>query len=458
MNAPVPPPPEPTREQLLAALAERDRQLAEALEARDATAEILRIVAASRADARPVFEAIVAAAKRLLRGHSATVFRFVGDMVELAAFTPMDPVSDAAFRAPFPIPRASIAPRIERALRHGGVTETSDVETEWDGVARDNARVRGFRAGVTVYLLHEGEPIGFLLVTRKEPGNFTPSQVQLLKTFADQAVVAIENARQFQETREALERQTATAEILKVIASSPGDTQPAFDVIAESAKWLLGGFTASVYRIADRVVSVAAYTPTDPEADAAMLATFPRSADDQTIADYARHGFVEIADAEAELDGLRLESARARGFQSSLAVPLTIDGAFYGAIAVSRRERGKFAPRQIQLLQTFADQAAIAIQNARLFNDTRRALERQTATAEILRVIAASPSDTAPVFEAIAHSANRLLGGLSTAVWRFEGEIAHLAAYTPTNPEAARRASRDVAAAGPRTLGFRDAK
>ncbi len=435
MNAPVPPPPEPTREQLLAALAERDRELAEAREARDATAEILKVIASSPGDAQPVFRAIAAAARRLIGGHSAAVARFIDGFASVVAVTSTNPAADAAALALPPRPIANSP--ILAAYREGRAHIIPDIEADdCDGFLREAARKRGWRSCVFVPLMGRDEPLGSVTVERATPGTFAADEVQLLKIFADQAVVAIENARQFHETQKALERQTATAEILKVIASSPGDVQPVFDAIARSAKRLLGGFTASVYRIADRVVGVAAYTPTDPEADAAMLATFPRPADDQMIEDYSRYGFVEIANAEAELDGLRLESARARGFQSSLTVPLTIDGALYGAIAVSRRERGKFAPHQIQLLQTFADQAAIAIQNARLFNETRVALERQTATAEILKVIASSPGDTQPVFDAIAETAKRLLGGSTAIVTRIRDGLVHLVAYTRVNPDA----------------------
>ena len=128
-----------------------------------------------------------------------------------------------------------------------------------------------------------------------------------------------------------------------------------------------------------------------------------------------------VADTEDELDTLR-DVARLRGFRSMLLVPLVRDGTPIGLISVTRVEPGPFANHHVHMLQTFADQAVIAIENARLFNETREALERQTATADILKVIASSPSDVQPVFEAIAASANRLIGGFSTAVFRFVDE------------------------------------
>ena len=234
--------------------------------------------------------------------------------------------------------------------------------------------------------------------------------------------------------KEAREQQAATAEILKVIASSPTDVQPVFEAIASSANRLIGGFSTAVHRVIDDIIHLVAFTPTNPESDEALKAAFPRHRSEVPPVALVENGeTAQIADAETA-DAQTRQLGRARGWRSVTFTPLMSQGTLIGYIACTRRETGVLADHHVQLLRTFADQAVIAIENARLFNETKEALERQTATAEILKVIASSPSDVQPVFAAIANSANRLLGGFSTAVFRFlEGDV-HLAAFAPTDP------------------------
>src|SRR5262249_14686948 len=269
-----------------------------------------------------------------------------------------------------------------------------------------------------------------------EPGAFAANHVQLLQTFADQAVIAIENTRLFNETQEALERQTATAEILKVIASSPSDVQPVFDAIAASASRLLGSHRASVILFIDGMVHLKAFTSTTPESDEMLKSLFPRPLADFPPARMAQAGeIMQVPDTEATSDDLT-DVGRTRGFRSAVFVPLMNKGAAIGVIGIARVQPGPFAEHHLQLLQTFADQAVIAIENTRLFNETQQALERQTATADILKVIASSPSDPQPVFEAIADRSKRLIGGHTAAVFRYIGDMAELEAFTPVSPEA----------------------
>ena len=407
----------------------------EALERQTATADILKVIAGSPSDVQPVFEAIATSANRLIGGFSATVFRFVDDVAHLAAFTPTSPAADAALQASFPRPLSAIS--WGEQMRNGELVHIPDVEVEGAMLPdlRDLARMRGFRSMHRVPLLRDRAPIGFINVTRVEPGRFAAHHIQLLQTFADQAVIAIENTRLFNETREALERQTATADILKVIAGSPSDVQPVFEAIATSANRLIGGHSTAVLRFFDGAVHLAAFTPTSPAADEVLKASLPRPLTNFPPFEWLRKGeAVQIADAETVPEAR--DVARARGYRSVLFAPLMSNGAPIGLIGVTRKEPGAFAAHHVQLLQTFADQAVIAIENTRLFNETREALERQTATADILKVIASSPSDVQPVFDAIATSANRLLAGFSTAVFRFVDGVSHLAAFTPTTPAA----------------------
>jgi two-component system, NtrC family, sensor kinase len=308
----------------------------------------------------------------------------------------------------------------------------------WPGLAP--ARAAGSRTMSGTPLRREGRAVGALIVHRDRPVPFTGDELALLQSFADQAVIAIENTRLFNETQEALERQTATADILRVIASSPSDVQPVFEAIAERSNRLVEGFSTAVYSLVDDTLYLKAFTRNNPEGDAALQASFPRPLSELSFGEHIRDGeIVQIPDIEGTVEmsmPALQDMARLRGFRGVLFVPLLRDRATIGLISVTRKEPGAFAAHHIQLLQTFADQAVIAIENTRLFNETKEALERQTATADILKVIASSPSDVQPVFDAIATSSNRLVGGFSTAVLRFVGDELHLAAFTPTNPKA----------------------
>ncbi|MDI4236656.1 GAF domain-containing protein [Bradyrhizobium sp. Arg237L] len=418
-------------QQLRSGTAENARLQSELAVARDrqsAGAAILRTIAASPSDARPVFEAIASSSKRLLGAFSATVLQFIGDELHLVAYTPISPAADEGLKSSFP---RQIADFPTFALVRGGKT-VQFPDSEADDVPQLNkelARLRGFRSVLFMPLMNRGTPVGMISVTRAEPGAFAADHVQLLQTFADQAVIAIENARLFNETREALERQTATADILNVMASSPSDVQPVFEAIAANANRLIGGFSTAVLRYASGAAHLAAFTPTDPAGDLALQAAFP-----MPFARFPPYQLVAGGTAaqlpDTELEPAARDVARARGYRSMLFAPLVSEGEVIGIIITTRRATGTFRAHQVRLLQTFADQAVIAIKNVGLFNATREALERQTATAEILNVIASSPTDVQPVFDAIAESAKRLLGGQTGLVTRVVDDMLHLAART----------------------------
>ncbi|TQF32949.1 GAF domain-containing protein [Bradyrhizobium sp. UNPA324] len=406
-------------------------ELATARDRQSASAEILRNIAASPSDARPVFAAIASSSKRLLDGFSATVLQFIGDELHLVAFTPTSPEADDGLKASFP---RKIAEFPTFALVRGGETiQFPDSEAEdVPELNRELARLRGFRSVLFMPLMNRGTPVGMISVTRAQPGAFAPDLVQLLQTFADQAVIAIENARLFNQTKEALERQTATADILKVMAASPSDVQPVFEAIAANANRLIGGFSTAVLRYVDGAAHLAAFTPTDPAGDRVLQASFP-----VPFAQFPPYQLVAKGAAaqlpDTELEPAARDIARARGYRSMLFAPLMSEGEAIGLIIATRRTTGAFAEHHVRLLQTFADQAVIAIKNVSLFNATREALERQTATADILKVIAASPADVTPVFQAISDSAKALIGGHSSTVTRLKDGMLHLAAFTTDN-------------------------
>jgi signal transduction histidine kinase len=241
-------------------------------------------------------------------------------------------------------------------------------------------------------MLKDGAPVGVIAIGRTEPGLFPHTQVDLLKTFADQAVIAIENVRLFTElqasNRElttALDTQTATSDILRVISHSQTDVQPVFDAIVQSAVRLLRGYSSTLARIAGDQIELAALTSTEPAADATLRARYPQPLDSDegyglTIRDRAP---LNIADAltDLRLPETQRTSARVRGFRSLVLVPLLRHDEAIGALGVSRRKPGGFTEDEIALLQTFADQAVIAIENARLL------IELQTRTQELTRSV-----------------------------------------------------------------------
>jgi two-component system NtrC family sensor kinase len=236
-----------------------------------------------------------------------------------------------------------------------------------------------------VPLLREGNPVGALVLLRRTMRPFTDKQIELVSTFADQAVIAIENVRLFNETEEALERQTATAEILKVIASSPSDVQPVFDAIAERSKRLVDALSTTVFRLVDGMMHLRAFTPTTPEADATLQAMFPAPLSTFSWGESIRSGEIyRVNDTEHEPEGLR-DLARLRGWRSCLCVPLLRDGKPIGMIGPTRVEPGPFANHHVQLLQTFADQAVIAISNVELFQQVQERTRELSASLDDLR-------------------------------------------------------------------------
>jgi two-component system NtrC family sensor kinase len=422
----------------------------EALERQTATAEILKVIASSPSDVQPVFEAIAASAKTLLGAFSTTVLRFIGDELHLVAYTPTNLKADEALQSSFPRPLAEFP--IFALVRNGETIQFPD--TEADDVPPANkelARLRGFRSVLFTPLMNQGTPVGIISVTRAEPGAFAPHHVQLLQTFADQAVIAIENTRLFNETKESLERQTATADILKVIASSPSDVQPVFDAIAHSANRLIGGFSAAVFRYSDGRIHLAAFTPTDAEGDAVLQSSFPVPLAEFPPYQLTRDGApVELPDTD--LEPAARDIARARGYRSMLFAPLMNDGAAIGIITVTRVAPGPFGEQHTRLLQMFADQAVIAIKNVGLFNEVQQrtddlseALQQQTATAEVLKVIASSPTEVRPALQAIVESACKFCDAYDANVLLKIGNDLHFSAHHGPIPtgQKARPINRD---------------
>ena len=274
--------------------------------------------------------------------------------------------------------------------------------------------------------LREAECIvGIINLMRTEARPFSDKQIAVAQSFAVQAQIALKNARLFRETQEALERQTATADVLNVIASSPTDVLPVFAAIADRANRLMGGFSTAVFRIFGDAVHLAAFTSTSPGADETLRARFPVPvAQFPGFQSISRGDSAQIADAELDA-GLR-DLARLRGYRSMLFTPLLSNGAPIGIISVTRQAPGAFSGRHVQLLQTFADQAVIAINNVGLFNETQDALQQQTATADVLKVISRTAFDLQAVFETLLDSAIALSGAWQGTICIRDGDGFHL--------------------------------
>jgi two-component system, NtrC family, sensor kinase len=269
-------------------------------------------------------------------------------------------------------------------------------------------------------LCQHGDLIGALIARRTEARPFLPTQIKLLETFADQAVIAIENVRLFQELKESLEQQTATSEILGVIASSPTDIQPVLNVVAKNAARLCDAVDALITRPEGDTLRVVAHYGDVPVPEYLPLTrSFPAGRaviDGQTI-----HIDDIAAQINTEYPAARV-AQQTSGSRSVLNTPLLREGVAIGGIGVRRTEVRPFTEKQVALLKTFADQAVIAIENVRLFNELKESLERQTATSEILGVIASSPTDLQPVLDVVAENAARLCDATDAVISRIDSD------------------------------------
>ncbi len=401
----------------------------EALDRQTAMAEILRVISRSPTDVQPVFDTIATAALRLCDANSGLVFTYDGKLIRLASSANLNPASANAWAKSFPRP-ASRETAAARAVLTGKVVMIPDVLEDPEYAIRETARAAGFRSTLAVPLLRDDKAIGAVSVIRAQPGAFSESAMTLLQTFADQAVIAIENVRLFNETKEALERQTAMSEILRVISRSPTDVQPVFDTIATAALGLCGAVSALVFTYDGELIRLAANANVNRDDERAWREAFPRPPSRETAAARAilTADVVMIPDVLEDPEYKIGATAISTGFRSCMSVPLMRDNRPIGAIGVGRPHPGAFGQQEIAILQTFADQAVIAIENVRLFNETKEALERQTAMSEILQVISKSPGDVEPMLHAVARRALQLCDAAQAGIFLVEGEAMRYAA------------------------------
>jgi GAF domain-containing protein len=443
----------------------RNAELTEALEQQTATAEILRVISSSPTDLQPVLDAVAESAARLCEAEDVSILEAEGGVFRVAAFRGASRLKDFAGT---PVSRDSVA---GRAMLDGQLIHVHDIRAESGAefpVSKGTAPHMGHRTMLATPLLREGSAIGAIFVRRTEVRPFSERQIALLQTFADQAVIAVENVRLFKELQVrnrdltvALEQQTATSEILGVISSSPTDIQPVFDTIMRSAVRLSGARFGSISRFDGEMVHFVTQYGSDPAALEIYQRMFPMRPDRGVLAarSILDRAIVHVPDVFQDPEYLGKDLARASGWRSAIAVPMLREGTPVGAIVISKTEPGLFPDGQVALLQTFADQAVIAVENVRLFKelearnrDLTEALDQQTATSEILRVISRSQTDVQPVFDAIVRSAVRLCDGLFSALFQFDGELIHQVAQHNYTPDALEEVHRIYPARPTRAL------
>jgi PAS domain S-box-containing protein len=444
----------------------RNRDLTESLEQQTATSEVLKVISRSTFDLQPVLDTLIESATRLCGATRGHIFRFDGEILRFAAAYGAWPgFVEYLERHPVRPGPGSVAGRAAAERRTAHVP---DVLAEPDYQYRELQQQQDYRAVLAVPMLREGALLGVITIVRPEAVPFTDKQVELVTTFADQAVIAIENVRLFTEVQtrnreltEALEQQTATGEILRVISSSPTDVQPVFDTIARNARTLCAAESAAVFTYDGELVHIGALDNAHPEREGALRQAYPLPASRGHATGRALltgrpvHIPDVREDAEYALDALR----DTVGLRTLLSVPMVREGRAIGAITLQRWVTPRpFSGKQVALLQTFADQAVIAIQNVRLFTEVQQsnrelteALEQQTATSEVLKVISRSTFDLQPVLETLIENAARLGGADEGVIYRFDGELQRLAAAYNITPEFRTFVERNPLPPGPGT-------
>src|SRR5690348_13833009 len=410
------------------------RELHDAHERQAATVEILKVISRSSFDLQTVFDTLVKSATHLCEAQDAFIFLPDGEVFRAAARFGFTPEYHKFVEAnPVKVDRGSVT---GRTAIDGRVVHVSDVLADPDFTRQDLQKIGGFRAGLGVPLLREKKVIGVIFLSRTKPQPFTEKQIELIKNFAIQAVIAIENARLLNQLRqrtddlsESLEQQTATSEVLQVISSSPGELELVFESMLENAVRICEASFGNLLLYeneAFRHVALhnapkawAAEQKRDPIAPRDSARFLYRVADTKQV--------THISDVAA--DNPDEPIAKVAGARTLLIVPMLKESELIGVIAIYRQEVRAFTDKQVELVKNFAAQAVIAIENSRLLNELRESLRQQTATAEVLKVISSSPGELEPVFKAMLANAVEICEAKFGVLFRYQGSEFYPAAW-----------------------------
>jgi len=406
-------------------------KLKEAREQQSATGDVLRVISRSTFDLQVVLDTLVESAVRLCEAERGLVFRREGEIYNSVAYYNYSP-EFRTFHESHPITPGR-GTTVGRTALEGKSVQIVDILADPEYTFGEAQKLGGGRATLAVPLLRQGTPIGALSLQRTEPRPYSRKQIELVETFAAQAVIAIENTRLLSELRESLQQQTATSEVLKIVASSTGGLKPVFATILENATRLCGAEFSLLYLSEGDVFrTVSLYGVPPAFAEQRRLNPILRPSPGTALGRvFATKQMAYIPDVMAEPayqnDPLRratfLDLAGAR---TVVCVPMLKDNQVVGAISIYRQEVRPFTEKQIELLENFAAQAVIAIENTRLLNELRESLAQQTATADVLKAISSSLDDLTPVFETIGQRAEKLCDAEISLISMVDGDLIRL--------------------------------
>ena len=420
---------------LLNELRRRTDDLSEALEQQTATSEVLQVISSSPGELEPVFQAMLENAVRICDANFGNLYLREGDAFRIGATYGASPAYVDFVRTEqlFLLnPKVGLG-RLVRTKELYHIADISAVPTHGDKLREATIKLAGARTLIALPMLKDNEVIGAIVIYRQEVRPFTDKQIELVKNFAAQAVIAIENTRLLGELRESLQQQTATADVLKVISSSTFDLETILDTLTASAAKICQADKGAIFEKDGDVYRLAAHFGLSGE-------------EEQQAKQYAREQplepgrgslvgrvamagrVVHIEDVLADPEYKASVYQRAFGFRSNLGVPLLREGSVIGVFALMRTEVNSFTEREIELVSTFADQAVIAIENTRLLSELRESLQQQTATADVLKVISRSTFDLQTVLDTLVESAARLCEAENANIWQPKGDIYRLAA------------------------------